>query len=79
LYTYHSKNGAWALAWSPNGKQIASASDDGTMQVWDPTTGTHVYIYHRHSGFVSHALWSPDSGRIALVGGDDAVRVWIAQ
>ena len=33
------KQGAWALAFSPNGKVLASASYDNTAQLWDATTG----------------------------------------
>src|SRR3989442_7221374 len=28
-----------AVAWSPNNQRIASASYDGTVQIWDATTG----------------------------------------
>jgi WD40 repeat protein len=29
----------WKLAYSPDGKTIASANEDGTVNLWDPTTG----------------------------------------
>ncbi len=35
LYTYRGHSGAvYAVAWSPDGKRIASGSDDNTVQVW---------------------------------------------
>jgi WD40 repeat protein len=49
-----------AVAWSPDGKRIASASGDHTVQVWDATDGSHVYIYRGHSSDVSTLAWSPE-------------------
>src|SRR2546427_11601522 len=50
-YTGHT-NMVFGLAWSPNGKQVASASLDGTVQVWDAQTGQHAFVYHNHTGGV---------------------------
>lgn len=50
LYSYHGHRGVInALAWSPNGKRIASASEDKTVQVWNATHDDSVLVYQRHT------------------------------
>jgi WD40 repeat protein len=67
-----------AVAWSPDGKRIASGSDDGTVQVWDATDGGNVYTYKGHSWLVVSVAWSPDGKRIASGSRDKTVQVWDA-
>ena len=74
IFIYHSQSGA--AAWSPNGKRIASGNDDGTVQVWDALTGTHVFTYRGHPKVINTLAWSPDSKRIASGSDDKTVQVW---
>ena len=62
-----------ALAWSPNGKYIASCDASGTVQVWNATTGT---LLVKLSVTAQSLAWSPDSTRI--VTGSSNVEVWDA-
>jgi len=79
LYTYRGhSNIVWKVAWSPDGKRIASGGDDDTVQVWDATTGGNVYTYRGHSHAVLAVAWSPDGKRIASGGDDKTVQVWDA-
>ncbi len=77
LYTYRGHvRKIRDLAWSPNGKRIASASDDYTAQVWDASTGNNPIIYRGHSSFVEGVAWSPDGKRIASGSADATVQIW---
>ncbi|SRR6266849_2890496 len=78
LYTYRGQSdGVQAVAWSPDSRRIASASDD--VQVWDAATGGNVLTYMgHHSHGVNAVAWSPDGKRIASAGGDVTVQVWDA-
>src|SRR5437762_9363828 len=48
-----------AVAWSPDGKKIASASADTNVQVWNVATGSNILTYRGHSSKVNAVAWSP--------------------
>ena len=67
------------LAWSPDGKRIASASRDTTVQVWDAATGHRLLTYRGHTDEVFGVAWSPEGKRLASASADGIVQVWDAQ
>ena len=67
-----------AVAWSHDGKLIASAGGDWTVQVWNATTGQRLLTYKGHSGPVSDVAWSPDDKYIASASTDRTVQIWNA-
>jgi WD40 repeat protein len=69
----------WSVAFSLDGKQLASASGDETAKVWDAATGQEIRTLQGHTGMVQSVAFSPDGQRLASVGWrDKTVKVWDA-
>lgn len=78
----------WALnsaVFSPDGKSVLTANNDGTARVWSAATGQPITPPLRHlpgdggKAFVNGGLFSPDGRLVATWGYDRMVRFWDAK
>jgi WD40 repeat protein len=65
-----------AVAFSPDGQILTSASDDGTVRLWDPRTGTTMHTIEGHIDRVRAVAFSPDGQVLASASNDRTVRLW---
>ena len=64
------------VAFSPDGRLLATASVDKTARVWDPATGRHLRSLAGHTGTVLWVAFSPDGRLLATASFDNTARVW---
>jgi eukaryotic-like serine/threonine-protein kinase len=67
-----------SLAYSPDGRHLASASNDNTVRLWDAATGQEVRSLRGHVNRISAVAYSPDGRRVASASNDHTVKLWDA-
>jgi WD40 repeat protein len=55
------------VAWSQDGKRLATGSSDDTIKVWDAASGQELLTLQGHGGLVLSVAWSPDGAHLASV------------
>ncbi|HBB34025.1 MAG TPA: hypothetical protein DDZ80_22650 [Cyanobacteria bacterium UBA8803] len=67
-----------SVSFSPDGKQIATASTDRTAKLWD-LQGNQIEEFKGHQGIVWDVSFSPDGQQIATASWDRTARLWSLQ
>jgi tetratricopeptide (TPR) repeat protein len=65
-----------SVGFSPDGAQIVSGGDDGSVRLWDVASHQQVAQLDGHAGSVFSVGFSPDGAQIVSGGDDGTLRLW---
>ncbi len=66
----------YAMAWSPDGKLLATGGYDHLVLLWDTSSGKLVRTLKGHNGAVFSVSFNPDGSLLASASGDQTVKIW---
>jgi WD40 repeat protein len=75
----HPDHHVYSVAFSPDGKHLATASWDKTVKLSETSSGQELFTFNGHTGRVHSVAFSPNGKRLASASDDKTVKVWDAQ
>jgi WD40 repeat protein len=67
-----------SVVFSHDSARLASASGDGTVKIWDASSGACLHTLKGHSDWVRSVVFSHDSARLVSASDDRTIKIWDA-
>ncbi len=64
------------IAWSPDGRCLATSSFDKTVRLWNPQTGECLKTFEGHDFNVTSVTWAPQGEALATSSDDKKIMLW---
>ena len=65
-----------ALAWSPDGKLMASGGTNRTIKIWDASSWFQLHTLKNHQEMISALTWNPSGTQLLSASHDKTIKVW---
>lgn len=72
----YERAGSYSVAFSPDGRTLASGSGDYSIKLWDIASGRELRTLTGHSGIVNSVAFAPDGRTLASASHDHTVKLW---